>query len=349
MSSLPPKLQCVLNASGIGETVPQWQVAVNQSLVTVTLIWNTSPASTAVAAHHVSPNQVKGNPVTLDNPPRRKHKSPSSRRRDFHRREYWKKVRRGTASPIIQTSSASHQSRGQDSPPSDLRDDSVYGAGMDTPTSVMAIDIQTEQDFCDTSQDTPSSPTSPHMPLAPLNKPLPSPSNFNAGLDISSSNPAYLTIHQPILSAKPSDIAESVDSNCDSSDSERIVRDNDSPSNCEASDIAEFPRKLNQMECQESLDQWRSNIISWLAEDTNFEPFLMDCTWNRKTSSKPLRGFADDPLSGKSASSKALALGAMLAHVSNLCPVINPRTICERTTSMDNIWQLVFTHFGCKL
>jgi hypothetical protein len=102
------------------------------------------------------------------------------------------------------------------------------------------------------------------------------------------------------------------------------------------------------MESQESLDQWKYDITTWLAEDSHFEPFLGDCMWSRKTSSQPLRGFTDDPLSGKSASAKALALGAMLAHVSHLCPVINPRAICDRTTSMDNIWQLIFAHFGCK-
>jgi hypothetical protein len=131
--------------------------------------------------------------------------------------------------------------------------------------------------------------------------------------------------------------------------------DNGSHSHCDLSDDAsqspmpdDFPRKLTRTECQESLDQWKPNMTSWLAEDVNFEPFIAGQTWTRKLSSHPLRGLSDDPSPGKSACSKVLALNAMLSHVCNLCPVINPRTISDRTTSMDNVWQLIYLHFGCK-
>jgi hypothetical protein len=127
------------------------------------------------------------------------------------------------------------------------------------------------------------------------------------------------------------------------------------PDKCDVSDNddntsdLQSPRPLTHTESQASLDKWKSDILLYLAEDANFTPFLDGCTWTRSTRTQPLRGLCDDPPPGRSAQLKLLALNAMLALISRLCPVITPRTICYRTTSLDSIWQLIYAHFDCLL
>jgi hypothetical protein len=89
---LPASLVQVLNATGTGETLPQWQVFINQSSVTATLIWSIAPAP---VGSHTSPDQVKvtPHPTSESPPPHRTRKSPSSRRRDRRRREKWRACR----------------------------------------------------------------------------------------------------------------------------------------------------------------------------------------------------------------------------------------------------------------
>ena len=131
---LPPRLIHILNASGTGETVSQWQVYINQSSVTATLIWNIP--TTDVAPSHSSLSQVEVIPVshpTLDKPPHsRSHKSPSSRRRDRRRRERWK-ARRGVGNLTPQFHPEAPHHEGQDSPPFH---NIVCETGMDYPSNL---------------------------------------------------------------------------------------------------------------------------------------------------------------------------------------------------------------------
>jgi hypothetical protein len=109
----------------------------------------------------------------------------------------------------------------------------------------------------------------------------------------------------------------------------------------------DFPRTLTTRESQESLDSWRSEILTWLSIDPQFVPFVSNCTWTRKGKRHPNRGLCDDPPPGRPAAIKVLALNAMLCHISRHCPVITPRSICDYSTSLDNVWHLVYTHFNC--
>jgi hypothetical protein len=110
-----------------------------------------------------------------------------------------------------------------------------------------------------------------------------------------------------------------------------------------------FPRTLTRNGTQQSLDRWRTYMIDWLSDDPNFEPFLNGLTWSRLTSSQPFRGLSTDPPPGKHASMKLLALNALLARISMLCPVITSSLISTRSTSVYGIWQLVYNHFNCTL
>jgi hypothetical protein len=111
----------------------------------------------------------------------------------------------------------------------------------------------------------------------------------------------------------------------------------DTQSLSQATPITSDPRTLTKHETQESLDKWKSDIMTWLSLDLNF----------RTTKLQAFRGLSDDPPPGMSAQVKSLTLNAMLARISRLCPGISPRTLCNRTTSMEDIWQMIYLHFGC--
>ena len=150
------------------------------------------------------------------------------------------------------------------------------------------------------------------------------------------------------------------DSNLDSNPGEPYESNSIVPIDCEGSadcDLSDseskpsvdstFPRTLTHHETQESLNSWQQDMLSWLAMDPNFEPFLSGYTWAKATRTQPFRGLSDDLPSGRSAHEKLLALNAMLARFSRFCPVLSPRAICDRATSIDMIWQFIYTHFGC--
>jgi hypothetical protein len=108
------------------------------------------------------------------------------------------------------------------------------------------------------------------------------------------------------------------------------------------------PRILTTSESQEALDQWKSKVENWLADDPCFEPFLSGLTWTRSTRTQPFRGLSGDPPPGQTAQIKLLALNAMLAQISQLCSVIPGNGICKQATSVDMIWRQIYTHFGYK-
>ena len=180
---LPPKLQSILLAAGVGETLPQWQVTVCQSVVTTTLIWSTSPHIHSPS----SPSQVSSSQVpvvstapTSDShapPPPRKHKSPSARRRDLRRRQHWRRQRRTGISqpPSGQPPSPSAQDCSIDHSDSDSVSVPV---GMEHPTNPTCLHV--DRDISpSTSMATPPSST------AAL-------SHIDAGLEFPSTITAHL-------------------------------------------------------------------------------------------------------------------------------------------------------------
>lgn len=429
---LPPKLQSVIDACGIGETVPQWQISVTHSIVTATLIW-TIPSAPVAPVSHPSCNQVVGSHTspTLDRPPpRRKHKSPSSRRRDLRRRERWRtqagSIHRSpeSPSPVSPCASLDLHHEGQASPAN--HDNRCLHTSLDIPSSNSTPDhtphLNTAYQKCapvfsDTSMDISSSITDFPTNLHPLKNvtstgldtpsctstvssstvpnydlPLATSNNQDARLDAPSSTTSVY--HQPLSVHSDKTTVDS-----DSSDSQSLGPDNgdnsDFPdsghssaahhsnqyvasedphennnsiesdgeySDSDSSDHSDVdkcsksfqiskdePRRLSHHETQESLDQWKCDMERWLATDSDFEPFLSGLVWTRTMWAPPFRGLSDDSPSGKSAQQKLWALSAMLSLITKFCPVIAPRAICDRTTSMDNVMQLIYIHFNCKL
>ena len=109
---------------------------------------------------------------------------------------------------------------------------------------------------------------------------------------------------------------------------------------------------LTKHETVNSFENWRQNLVYTLTLDSNFAPFLGDdCSWAKKTKSKPLRGFTDDPTSiptesRKSAHQKAGMLDLMLGQIANFCPVISRNSIVKNSTSLNDIWGKIRLHYG---
>lgn len=109
---------------------------------------------------------------------------------------------------------------------------------------------------------------------------------------------------------------------------------------------------LSKTENVNSFENWRQNLQYTLSLDNNFAPFLVEgVKWLPKGKESPLRGFVDDgdtvPAAQKrTAAQKVAMLELMLGQIANFCPVISRATIIKKSTSMDNIWQMIRLHFG---
>jgi hypothetical protein len=414
---LPPKLQSILNAAGIREAVPGWQLTVTHSCVQATLTWNI--ASAPSLSH--SSNQRSGISTvpTFDKPaPHRKHKSPSSRRRDRRRQEQWKSRTGITPSSLDVLSTAiplcdSSNHGGQDTSPSSLQ----------TGTVVPPSDIVSPT--C-ASASIAVSATAAVIP-APVDDATINPFNQNAGPDFPPSIPnAFRSAIDPgvempqvshyssdtsmvsqsdngslggvsdrysdsehssashcsdQLDCLPSD-SDTIDSDigsvcesishsdastdpfiprtltdqeldCLSSDSDTI--ESDIGSACESINHSDtstdpyIPRTSTHQESQQSLDEWRTDVISWLLGDPSFVVFLDSLTWTRISKSQPFRGLSDDPPPGKSAQQKAMTLDAMLNRIAMLCPSIALRTVNSKCKSLNDVWQSIYVYYCCKL
>ena len=109
---------------------------------------------------------------------------------------------------------------------------------------------------------------------------------------------------------------------------------------------------LSKTETITTFESWRQNLLYILALDPQFAPFLGEgTTWEKKTRTRPNRGFADDNediavASRRTANQKATMLDLMLGQVANYCPIVSRNTIVKNSKSMDDIWQTLRSHFG---
>ena len=109
---------------------------------------------------------------------------------------------------------------------------------------------------------------------------------------------------------------------------------------------------LSKTETITTFESWRQNVLYILALDPQFAPFLGEgATWEKKTRTRPNRGFADDNediaiASRRTANQKATMLDLMLGQVANYCPIVSRNTIVKNSKSMDDIWQTLRSHFG---
>ena len=105
---------------------------------------------------------------------------------------------------------------------------------------------------------------------------------------------------------------------------------------------------LTRTETITSFKAWRNNLTYTLSLDPNFAPFI-DTSWEKKSKSKPVRGFTDDPTSSNprlTAVQKNNFVELMLGQVANFCPIIARNSIIKGATSLSSIWQMIRLHFG---
>ena len=109
---------------------------------------------------------------------------------------------------------------------------------------------------------------------------------------------------------------------------------------------------LSKTETINSFENWRQNITYILSLDYNFAGFLVDgFSWQKKTSSNPLRGLTADGENvrealRRTAEQKVAHLELMLGQIANFCPVISRNTIVKNSTSITSIWQAIRLHYG---
>ena len=103
------------------------------------------------------------------------------------------------------------------------------------------------------------------------------------------------------------------------------------------------------------LTNWKQNLQYTLSLDANFAPFLITgITWGKKTRTAGNRNLTDDgadvpEAQRKTAAQKLIQLELMLGQIASFCPVISRNSIIKNSTSINDIWQLIRSHYGFQL
>ena len=93
-------------------------------------------------------------------------------------------------------------------------------------------------------------------------------------------------------------------------------------------------------------------MIYTLLLDTTLSRFLDEgFTWEKKTTTKPYRGLANDPHEAtdphpQSKIQKNTTLDLLLGQIANLCPVISRNSIVKGSTSVNDIWHKIRQQYG---
>ena len=109
---------------------------------------------------------------------------------------------------------------------------------------------------------------------------------------------------------------------------------------------------LTKNETITSFEAWRQNLQYTLSLDPNFASFLVEgASWLKKSSTTPLRGFADDgdnipEVSRRTAAQKSTHLELMLGQIAKYCPIFSRNTIVKNSTPVNQIWQAIRLHCG---
>ena len=118
---------------------------------------------------------------------------------------------------------------------------------------------------------------------------------------------------------------------------------------------------MNKFQKPQALDEdtditkfgnWRHNMLYILTLDENTAQFIK-ATWLKTSKKDVYRGFkadtaADEPVESKrrSAATKVSQLELMLGQIANFAPIVSRKSIIERTTSLEDVWQLIRAYFG---
>ena len=101
---------------------------------------------------------------------------------------------------------------------------------------------------------------------------------------------------------------------------------------------------LTEKESNTTFEAWRTNLMSILALEEAFTPFLKpDVIWGRKTKTNPLRSFQ-----GTDAAQQVTTLETMLGLIANYAPVISSGTVVKSSTSLKSVWDAICLYYGIQ-
>ena len=101
---------------------------------------------------------------------------------------------------------------------------------------------------------------------------------------------------------------------------------------------------LTEDESYTTFEAWRTNLMTILAYEEAFTPFLKpDATWGRKTKTSPLRGFHVSD-----AAQQVTTLETMLGLIANYAPVVSCGMIVKNCTSLNAVWKALHLNYGIQ-
>ena len=109
-------------------------------------------------------------------------------------------------------------------------------------------------------------------------------------------------------------------------------------------------RPLTETETQASFESWQEGMEFHISLDVKSARFLTDLrTWTTADD----RGFTDDTMDvaedkRMNGLAKKMLLNIILGSVASLAPVISPKFIKKQSTSLNDIWSRLRTHFGFR-
>ena len=101
---------------------------------------------------------------------------------------------------------------------------------------------------------------------------------------------------------------------------------------------------LTEDELYTTFEVWRTNLMTILAYEEAFTPFLKpDVTWGRKTKTTPLRGFH-----GSDAAQQVTTLETMLGLIANYASIVSRGMIVKNCTSLNAVWKALHLYYGIQ-
>ena len=357
MFTLPDGVQSLLQVSGAGDTVPQWQLNYRPhpsgqgTVLTVVMAW-TIPSTSHMAAPtcgsaHGQPHRNLQPQSRLDGGTRKKRRSPSTRSRDLRRNMAWRD--RQSIPPRFRThpqNDSCYFTDGGKSGRSPTPEHSVTPVSQSSVAS--HVDLPRNSEVLVAPGPANDSSLNDTLPAGP-SRTAAAAADEQAQPALTSCAPHLTSLGDPHLEDTYPSSECSDDHSCVSSDSEDVTKLQQlSDGRANSVDVPlqpdGEPRFLTENETKESLDAWIKTVTAFLAEDPHFRPFLTT-TWLRLSPTDPLRGLRDDSVS--TARQKFIVLGALLGRVSRLTKdVLASRSVTHYATSIQSVWQQLYSHFG---
>jgi hypothetical protein len=140
-------------------------------------------------------------------------------------------------------------------------------------------------------------------------------------------------------------ITDFIDSNTECDNENKVDHVSDNIDNVDSGSPPEPPCIPECDQSIEQLSEWVNSMMSYLHDHGRFNT-VINATWSRSVKAQH-RGLTDDPISGHTAFRRALDLDGMLHAISLGCP-LRKSYLSRQSTSLKDVWSLIYTHYGHK-